>query len=217
MILIYIGCRTNANLLPQHLHWNHPLLIYFHTSLIAISISEASYEQQRSHILILNISNSYVHKKCCIWFFIMYLFNFVGVIFFFYQDFFSRTLTTHRAAGEGSGPFFILLYHFHPLTNIRHLFSTLHKRWQSHIFNHTACIYRSATRWDLPPYRITTIFSPPLLFRSSLNDVQKPCIKSWEEEKQSSSFVPVIIKISVYSVNIYLSKSNLFLLEFMFT
>ena len=41
------------------------------------------------------------------------------VSFFFYQDFLSRTLTTHKTAGEGRGPFFIPLYHFHPLTNIQ--------------------------------------------------------------------------------------------------
>ena len=39
--------------------------------------------------------------------------------FFFYQGFLSRTLTTHRTAGERRGPFFIPLYHFHPLTNIQ--------------------------------------------------------------------------------------------------
>ena len=39
--------------------------------------------------------------------------------FFFYQGFLSETLTTHRTAGEGRGPFFIPLYHFHPLTNIQ--------------------------------------------------------------------------------------------------
>ena len=38
--------------------------------------------------------------------------------FFFYQGFLSRTLTTHRTAGEG-GTIFIPLYHFHPLTNIQ--------------------------------------------------------------------------------------------------
>ena len=38
---------------------------------------------------------------------------------------------------------------------IRHLFATLHVRWLSHIFNCTACIYQTATRWDLPSYRIT--------------------------------------------------------------
>ena len=37
----------------------------------------------------------------------------------------------------------------------RHLFATLHVGWLSHIFNCTACIYQAATRWDLPPYRIT--------------------------------------------------------------
>ena len=35
----------------------------------------------------------------------------------------------------------------------RHLFVTLHVRWLSHIFN--GYIYQTATRWDLPPYRIT--------------------------------------------------------------
>ena len=39
--------------------------------------------------------------------------------FFFYQGFFSRSLTTHRTAGEGRGPSLIPLYHFHPLTNIQ--------------------------------------------------------------------------------------------------
>ena len=41
------------------------------------------------------------------------------LIFFFYQGFLSRTLTTHRTAGEGRGPSFIQLYLFHPLTNIQ--------------------------------------------------------------------------------------------------
>ena len=39
--------------------------------------------------------------------------------FFFYQDFLSQTLTTHRTAREGRGPSFIPLYHFHPHTNIQ--------------------------------------------------------------------------------------------------
>ena len=43
---------------------------------------------------------------------------------------------------------------FHSRT-FRHLFATLHLRWLSHIFNRNACIYKTATRWDLPPYRIT--------------------------------------------------------------
>ena len=34
-------------------------------------------------------------------------------------------------------------------------FATLHVRWLLRISNCTACIYQAATRWDLPPYRIT--------------------------------------------------------------
>ena len=75
-------------------------------------------------------------------------------IFFFCQKFLSRKLTTHMTAGEGRGPSFIPLYHFHPLTNIQ-TFATLQVRWLSHIFNHNACIYQAATQWYLPPYRIT--------------------------------------------------------------
>ena len=39
--------------------------------------------------------------------------------FFFYQGFPSQILTTHRIAGEGRGPSFIPLYHFHLLMNIQ--------------------------------------------------------------------------------------------------
>ena len=49
---------------------------------------------------------------------------------------------------------------FHSTTSnrsrtFRYLFGTLHVRWLSHIFNRIACIYQTATRWYLPPYRIT--------------------------------------------------------------
>ena len=67
---------------------------------------------------------------------------FIARYFFFYRSLLSGTLTTHRTAGERRGPF-------------THLFATLHVRWLSHIFHHTACIYETATRWDLPPHRIT--------------------------------------------------------------
>ena len=43
----------------------------------------------------------------------------INWIFFFYQGFLSRTLTTCRTAGEGRGPSFIPLYLFHLLTNIQ--------------------------------------------------------------------------------------------------
>ena len=49
---------------------------------------------------------------------------------------------------------------FHPTTStrsqiFRHLFATLQVRWLSHVFNCNACIYQTATQWDLPAYRIT--------------------------------------------------------------
>ena len=50
-----------------------------------------------------------------------------------------------------------LLFHSTTSTRsrtFRHLFATLHVRWLSHIFNRNACIYQTATQWDLPPYRI---------------------------------------------------------------
>ena len=41
------------------------------------------------------------------------------LIFFFYQGFLSQTPANHRTTGEGRGPSFIPLCHFHPLTNIQ--------------------------------------------------------------------------------------------------
>ena len=81
--------------------------------------------------------------------------HFFSVVFFFYQGFLTQTLMIHRTAGEGRGPFFIPLYHFHPLTNIQTFVCNFARRWLSLIFNCTACIYQTAIRWDLTPYRIT--------------------------------------------------------------
>ena len=47
------------------------------------------------------------------------VYMFFSFLFFFYQGFLSRTLTTHRIAGEGRGLSFIPLYHFQQLTNIQ--------------------------------------------------------------------------------------------------
>lgn len=46
---------------------------------------------------------------------------------------------------------FILLYHFHQLTN-SHLYATLHVLWLSNVFNWTTCNYQTATYLflDLP-------------------------------------------------------------------
>ena len=43
----------------------------------------------------------------------------INLFVFFYQGFLSRTLTTHRTAGEGKRPSFFPLYHFRPLKNIQ--------------------------------------------------------------------------------------------------
>ena len=79
--------------------------------------------------------------------------------FFFHQGFLSRTLTTHRTAGEGGGDH--LSFHSTTSTHsctFRHLFATLLVRRLSHIFNRSACIYQTATWGDLPPYRDTIWF-----------------------------------------------------------
>ena len=73
--------------------------------------------------------------------------------------FFSIRVFFHRhwrlAGQQGKGGDHLL---FHSTTStrsraFRHLFATLHVRWLSHIL--IACIYQTATRWDLPPCRIT--------------------------------------------------------------
>ena len=74
---------------------------------------------------------------------------------FFLPGFFSQRLTIHRAAGEGRGPSFIPLYHFHPLTNIETFICNFACEMTITIFNRNVCVYQTATRWDLPPYRIT--------------------------------------------------------------
>ena len=50
---------------------------------------------------------------------------------------------------------------FHSTTStrsrtFRYLFTTLHVRWLSRFFSRNACVYQTATRWDLPTYGITT-------------------------------------------------------------
>ena len=76
---------------------------------------------------------------------------------FFFLSGFSFTDTDDSQDGRGRKGDHHL---FHSTTStgsrtFRHLFATLHVRWLSHIFNRIACIYQAATRWDLPPYRLT--------------------------------------------------------------
>ena len=78
------------------------------------------------------------------------------IMFFFLSGFSSQILTIHRT-GQGKRGDYLL---FHSTTSTRsrtsrHLFATLHVKWLSRIFNRKACVWQTATRWDLPPYRIT--------------------------------------------------------------
>ena len=76
-------------------------------------------------------------------------------IFFFLSGFSSQALTFTGQQGKGGDH---ILFHATTSTRpgtLRHLFETLHVRGLSRIFNRNACVYQTATRWDLPPYRIT--------------------------------------------------------------
>ena len=76
-----------------------------------------------------------------------FCFLFYYILYFFYQGFLSQTVTIHRTAGKGKDST--------RSQTLRHLFATLHVRRLSRIFNCNACVYQTATRWDLPPYQIT--------------------------------------------------------------
>ena len=76
-------------------------------------------------------------------------------IFFFYQGFLHRQWRFTGQQRKGGDH---LLFHSTTSTRsqtLRHLYATLHVRWLSRIFNRNACVYQTATRWDLPPYRVT--------------------------------------------------------------
>ena len=76
--------------------------------------------------------------------------SFCSIRFFFHGHW---RLTVQQGKGGDH-----VLFHFTTSTSsqtFRYLFATLHVRWLSPIFNHTACIYQTATQWDLPPYQIT--------------------------------------------------------------
>ena len=79
----------------------------------------------------------------------------LGFFFVFYQVFFHRHWQFTEQQRKGGDH---LLFHSTTSTRsrtLRHLFATLHVRWLSRIFNRNACVYQTATRWDLPSYRIT--------------------------------------------------------------
>ena len=96
--------------------------------------------------------------------------------FFF---FFSIRLFSHghwQLKGQQGKGGDLFLFHYTASTRswtFKHLCATLHVRWLSHIFNRSACIYQTATRWDLPPYPITTwlIDDVMLVFVCLLDDL----------------------------------------------
>ena len=75
--------------------------------------------------------------------------------FFSVRVFFHRHWRFTGQQGKGGGH---LLFHSTTSTclrTLRHLLATLHVRWLSRIFNRNACVYHTASRWDLPPHQIT--------------------------------------------------------------
>ena len=98
----------------------------------------------------------------------LFLFSFLSGFFFFH----GHWRFTGRQNKQGDH------FLFHSTTStcsrtFRYLFATMHVRWLSHIFNLTACIYQTATRGDLPPYRITIwlIDDVKLVFVCLLDDL----------------------------------------------
>ena len=64
------------------------------------------------------VSEKVNFRDWSLWTFSRYLVNSFIACQFFCQGFLSQTLTIHRTLGEGRGPSFFPLYHFHPLTNM---------------------------------------------------------------------------------------------------
>ena len=100
---------------------------------------------------------------------------------FFYSIlfFYSRQLTGQQEKGGDH-----CLFHSTTSTRsriFRHLFATLLVWWLSHVFNRTACIYQTATRWDLPAYRIINWLTDDVMLivvRISNSHNYHPCITS---------------------------------------
>ena len=107
---------------------------------------------------VLNGNKSAVHFKLILdmIFVVLYKYlNCAAIFFFSIRVFFHEHWRLTGQQGKGGDH---LLFHSTTSTSsrtFRHLVVTLHVRWLSHILNCTACIYQTATRWDLPPYRIT--------------------------------------------------------------
>ena len=75
--------------------------------------------------------------------------------FFFYEGFLHRNWRFAGQQGKRGDSFLFQSTTSTRWRTLRHLFATLHVRWLSRTFNCNACVYQTATRWDLAPYRIT--------------------------------------------------------------
>ena len=75
--------------------------------------------------------------------------------FFSISSFFRGHWRLTEQQGKGGDHFLFYSTTSTRSRTFRHLFATFHVRWLSRIFNRNACIYQTATRWDVPPYRIT--------------------------------------------------------------
>ena len=85
-------------------------------------------------------------------FFSKYIMFFISASSFLYQGILHRHWQFTGQQGKGGDH---LLFHSTNSTRsqtLRHLFATLHVKWLSRIFNRNACVYQTATRWDLLPY-----------------------------------------------------------------
>ena len=75
--------------------------------------------------------------------------------FFFYQHFLHRQWRFTGQQEKGGDHLLFYSTTSNSSRTLRHLVASLHVRWLSRIFNRNACIYQTATLWDLPLYRIT--------------------------------------------------------------
>ena len=74
---------------------------------------------------------------------------------FFYQGFLSQTMATQRKAGEVRRPFFIPVYHFHPLTNIQTFIYNFACEMTISNFKSHRLYLPVCYSIDWPPYRVT--------------------------------------------------------------
>ena len=81
-------------------------------------------------------------------------------VILFFIFFFSIRVFFHRhwlfTGQHGKGENHLLFYSITSTRSrtFRHFFASLHVRWLSCDFSCNACVYQTATRWDLPPLQI---------------------------------------------------------------